>query len=138
KTDSSSRNLICVPCTDDSESRSSKKAINFPHPLFDQIKYIATQKYRDNLKGWMNYLNRDKRYPIAAKAISAVYQYILKDSLPNDLKLHRISVKDQLFIAFCVNLSQSYENRLWCMPELWKAWIDYCLDEVISGRSSKD
>ena len=24
------------------------------------------------------------------------------------------------------------------MPELWKAWIDYCLDEVISGRSSKD
>lgn len=138
KTDSSSRNLICVPCTDDSESRSSKKAINFPHPLFDQIKYIATQKYRDNLKGWLNYLNRAKRYPIAAKAISAVYQYILKDSLPNDLKLHRISVKDQLFIAFCVNLSQSYENRLWCMPELWKAWIDYCLDEVISGRSSKD
>ena len=30
---------ICVPCSEDSESRSG--AAIFPHPLFDQIKYLA-------------------------------------------------------------------------------------------------
>ena len=138
KTGSSSRNLICIPCTDESESRSGKKAINFPHPLFDQIKYYATQKYRDNLKKWLRFLNDTKRYPIAEQAISAVYQYILKDILHSDLKSYQISVKDQLFTAFCVNLDQSYENRLWRIPELWYAWINYYLERIVSKRKTKD
>ena len=37
KSSSKNKTLICVPCTDESESRSVTKAIYFPHPLFDQI-----------------------------------------------------------------------------------------------------
>ena len=138
KTDSSSGGLICVPFTDDAEGRAGKNAIDFPHPLFDQIKYYATQKYRNNLKTWLEYLHESKKYPIAEKAISAVYQYILKDSLRLDLQKHQISVKDDLFTAFCVDIDQYYENRLWRIPELWNAWIDYYFDEVVPERKTKD
>jgi CRISPR-associated protein Csd1 len=138
KTDSKLRNLICVPCTDESESRSGRKAIDFPHPLFDQIKYYATQRYRDNLKEWLGYLEETRRHPIAVRAISAVYQYILKDSLQDDMESYQISVKDQLFTAFCVNLNQSFENRLWCMPELWYAWIEYYFENLVPRKATKD
>lgn len=47
--------LICIPCTDESEARSGTKAIDFPHPLFDQIKYLTTHNYLNNLKKWMDF-----------------------------------------------------------------------------------
>lgn len=36
---------ICIPCTEDSGSRSSSGASKFPHPLFDQVKYLCGQIY---------------------------------------------------------------------------------------------
>lgn len=140
KLQSSAKNktLICIPCTDESEARSGKKAIDFPHPLFDQMKYFATQKYRDNLKAWLNFLKANANYPLAYKSIFAVYNYLDKDTLVNDLESFKISAKDDLLIAFCVNMDQSLEDRLWRIPELRKAWMEYYLSENIAKRQMKD
>ena len=54
--------LICIPCTDESEARSGTKAIDFPHPLFDQIKYLTTHNYLNNLRKWMDFLQDNPKY----------------------------------------------------------------------------
>lgn len=130
--------LICIPCTDDSEARSGTKAIDFPHPLFDQIKYLLTPNYLDNLGKWKSYLKNNQKHPIAYQVISAVYCYIAKGTLAKDLESYKITVKDDMFTGFCVALDQSLENRLWRMPELWEAWTDYYLVENISKRDTND
>lgn len=130
--------LICIPCTDDSEGRSSSGAINYPHPLSDQIKYLLTQNYMKNLYKWINYLNGKEEHLIAYKALSAVYCYITKGTILQDLKNYQIPAKEDMLVGFCVTLDDSLENRLWRMPELWKAWTDYYLSENINKRTTKD
>jgi CRISPR-associated protein Csd1 len=138
KSSAKNKTWICVPCTDESEARSGTKAIDFPHPLFDQIKYFLTQNYLDNLKKWMNYLKDNPKYPLAYQAVFAVYHYIVKGKLLKDLESFQITVKDDMFTGFCVTIDQSFEDRLWRMPELWKAWTDYYLAEDIAKRETKD
>lgn len=138
KSSAKNKTLICVPCTDESEARSGTKAIDFPHPLFDQIKYFSTQKYLDNLKKWMDYLKDNPKYPFAYQAISAVYNYIVKGTLSKDLESFQITIKDDMFTCFCVSLDNPFEDRLWMMPELWKAWIDFYWSEDIAKRQTKD
>ena len=119
--------LICIPCTDESEARAGTKAIDFPHPLFDQIKYLSTPNYLDNLKKWMDYLHDSPKYLLAYKVITAVYNYIVKGTLSDDLQFFQITVKDDMFIGFCVSLDDSLEDRLWMMPELWDALMPFNL-----------
>jgi CRISPR-associated protein Csd1 len=138
KSSAKNKTLICVPCTDESEARSGTKAIDFPHPLFDQIKYFSTQNYLDNLRKWMNYLEDNPKYSLAYQAVYAVYHYILKGTLLKDLESFHITVKDDMFTGFCVTLDQSLEDRLWRMSELWKAWADYYWAEDIAKRETKD
>lgn len=130
--------LICTPCTDESESRSSSSAIDFPHPLFDQIKYLSTQKYRDNLKAWLDFLEMKAEHRLAHQALRAVYRYSLSESLKKDLSSCELPVKDTWFVAYCVNLADSPEYRLWRMPELWRAWQDYFMAANIANRKSQD
>ncbi|TCL65913.1 CRISPR-associated Csd1 family protein [Hydrogenispora ethanolica] len=138
KSSAKNKTLICVPCTDESEARSGTKAIDFPHPLFDQIKYLFTQKYVDNLEKWMVYLKNNSKYSYAYQAIAAVYHYVVKGTISDDLLSFQMTVKDDMFVGFCVNFDNSFEDRLWMMPELWKAWIDFYLSEDIAKRQSKD
>lgn len=138
KTSAKNKTLICVPCTDESEGRSGTKAIDFPHPLFDQIKYLSTQKYLNNLKEWMEYLEGTPKHTLAYQAIFAVHHYMEKGTLCKDLKLSQIAVNDKLFTGFCVNLDNSLQDKLWEIPELWEAWIDFYLTENISKRKTKD
>lgn len=138
KSSPKSRTLICIPSTDNSEARTSTNAINFPHPLFDQVKYLSTQIYLNNLKNWMEYLKDNNKYPLAYQAIAAVYKYIIKGSLSDDLLPYQISGLDGMFIGFCVDLANSLEDRLWMMPELWNAWIDFYWSEDIAKRPTKD
>ena len=133
------KTMICVPCTDDSEARSGTGAINSPHPLFDQLKYLSTQKYIDNLGKWMTYLeNNTDRFPLANQAIAAVYHYIVKGTVSDDLQSFQISPNDDVFIGFCVSLDNSLEDRLWMMPEMWSAWICFYWSEDLAKRQSKD
>ncbi len=138
KSSPKNKTLICVPCTDESEARSGTKAINFPHPLFDQIKYFSTQNYLNNLENWTVYLENNPRYQLAYQAIAAVYHYIMKGTLSVDLQSFQITVKDDIFTGFCVSLDHAYEDRLWMMPELWNAWIDFYFSKNIAMRQSKD
>ncbi len=138
KVQSSTKKLICIPCTDESESRTSTKAIDYPHPLFDQIKYISTQKYLDNLKKWTDYLQNNPKYLFVYQAISTVYHYLLKGTLLNDLQTFKITAKDDFFVGFCVSLENSLQDKLWMIPELWEAWIDFYRSEVLAKRETQD
>lgn len=125
--DKGKKYLTCIPCTEDSESRSGKDASDYPHPLFDQIKFF-NEKYLRNLKSWVDYTETSRRHPLAFRALSAVYKYMRKGTLKNDLKLRfRKEPKIDDFVVFTVDLSGSLENRLWEMPEIRVAWIDYLL-----------
>lgn len=138
KIKSSTKKLVCIPCTDQSESQTSTNAIDHPHPLIDQIKYLSTQKYINNLKKWMDYLQANQRFPLAYQAIAAVYYYMIKGTLLDDLRSFQIPVKDGMVTGFCVSLDNSLEDRLWMMPELWEAWISFYRSEDIAKRETQD
>ncbi len=117
--------LICTPCTDESEGRAGKSAKDFPHPLFDQIKFLLSDIYLENLYEWREYIKKSSDYQIQYIALTAVYQYISKSTLLDDLQSHGIEVKDNMGVRFCVNQKKVIENRLWMMPEMWDAWTYY-------------
>lgn len=139
KSSANNKTMICVPCTDDSEARSGTKAIDFPHPLFDQLKYLSTQKYINNLEKWLAFLkSKADKFPLAYQAITAVHNYIMKRTIAADLQSFQITPNDTLFIGFCVSLENSLEERLWMIPEMWNAWIDFYWSEDLANRPSKD
>ena len=117
--------LICAPCTDESESRSGTSAKDFPHPLFDQIKFVLSDIYLENLSDWLNFTKENPENPVVCKALAAVYQYLRQGTLLEDLKQRDISAKEDLGIRFCVNQKGVYETRLWMMSEMREAWIHY-------------
>lgn len=138
QTSSERKTIICIPCSEESESRSGKSVIDFPHPLFDQIKFLMTDKYLENLKKWLHYLQDESKFSIAYRAIHAVYQYMMNKNLLEDLKtVFNDDLKDNLFVAFAVNLDGSLENRLWRMRELWEAWSNYYIKEKV-GEEAKE
>lgn len=123
--------IICAPCTDDSAGRSSKSAINFPHPLFDQMKYLAGDIYRNNLGRWLGYLENKPEYALAYKVLHAIHRYLQNGTLESDMKEEK-DLKENSVICFCVNVAGSLENRLWRIPQLWNAWDSYLLDTLLS------
>lgn len=133
------KNRICIPCTEESASRSSKGASKFPHPLFDQVKHLCGPIYLENLKQWLTYLEGQVVHAEACRIIGAVYCYISQGTLIDDLKSYRITdtkgnVKEDWMIGFCVNLADTEENRLWKMPKLWRAWNDFYLENHVNKR----
>jgi CRISPR-associated protein Csd1 len=128
---------ICVPCSDESEARTSG-AKNYPHPLFDQIKHLTGKKYLDNLINWTNFLAAKPEYKLSFKTLCAVLQYIKNDTLKSDLNSCGIKPDDKLFVRFCVSLDREVEDRLWRMPELWKAWNAYFYQTDLETRDTKD
>ncbi|MFR3250820.1 MAG: type I-C CRISPR-associated protein Cas8c/Csd1 [Eisenbergiella sp.] len=130
---------IFMPCTEESASRSGKGASKFPHPLFDRVKYLCSSIYLENLKQWITYLERKEEYTAACRIISAIYCYISQGTLINDLISYRITdskgnVKKDWNIGFCVNAADGKENRLWKMPDLWRAWNDFYSENYVNKR----
>ena len=110
----------CVPCSEESEGRTSTGAIFRPHPLFYQFKYLTFQNgriYLDNMLKWLNYLSSEQSHSLAYKVLSCVYEYILKGTLKSDIESN-INVSESSFIAFCVEISGLLEDRLWMMKEM--------------------
>ncbi|MGI5848991.1 MAG: type I-C CRISPR-associated protein Cas8c/Csd1 [Christensenellales bacterium] len=122
--------LVAAPRTDESEGRSGISAKDFPHPLFDQVKYLSGSAYRDSLYKWIGFLRDKTEYGLAYRVLSAVYNYVISGTLKTDIP----EAKDDSAICFCVNINGENENRLWRMPELWKAWIDYQQTGLVSGH----
>jgi CRISPR-associated protein Csd1 len=124
---------ICIPCTEDSEGRTSTGAISRPHPLFDQQKYFTYldgKIYLENLLKWLHYLSLDQTYAFAHKVLSSVYKYIMKKSLISDIESN-FKLNENSFIGFCVEIDGVLEDRLWMLSEVRNAWIDYYLNEYL-------
>lgn len=111
--------LICAPCTEDSASRSSTGARNFPHPLFDQIKYLSSEVYAKKLQQWLGYLQNKPQYALSFQMLTAVARYLQKPTLKADLD----NPKENAQVVFRVSIPNILEDRLWCLPELREAWI---------------
>ena len=79
---------VIIPVTEESFSRTSKPA---PHPLCDQIGYIAAfddksadnqKMYLSQLKQWINAANADAD---AIEVLQAIYHYVEKNEVIDDL-----------------------------------------------------
>lgn len=124
---------ICIPCTEESEGRTSSGAISRPHPLFDQLKYLTHldgKIYLENMLKWLNYLSSGQTHAFAYKVLSSVYKYTTKKTLLSDIEPN-IKANENSFIGFSVGIDGVLEDRLWVMPEVRKAWIDYYLNEYL-------
>lgn len=129
---------ICIPCTEESEGRTSSGAINRPHPLFDQLKYLTHLDgdiYLKNMDKWLSFLSSSEKYAFAYKVLSVVYQYMSRKTLKHDIE-SSIKSNENSFIGFCVEIDGALEDRLWMMPEVRNAWINYYLDKQLptSGK----
>lgn len=132
------KTLICIPCTEDSESRSGKNALDYPHPLFDQIKFLLTDNYLANLEKWIQYLQNKSEFSLSYRCLHSVYQYMKGKTLLQDLgTLFRKDLKNDLLVAFAVNVAGFPEDRLWKIREIGEAWIDYNLNEKIAAKNKK-
>ena len=80
---------ICITCTEESEGRTSSGAINRPHPLFDQLKYLTHLDgdiYLKNMDKWLSFLSSSEKYAFAYKVLSVVYQYMSRKTLKHDIE----------------------------------------------------
>ncbi len=125
--------LVIAPCTDNSEGRSGRGAINFPHPLFDQVKYLSSPQYSDNLSNWLKFLNEKPQHNYAYRMLNAVYRYVQSKTLKIDIP----EAKEESVICFCVNIEGENENRLWLLPQIWEAWIDYQQTCILSTDTDR-
>lgn len=126
---------ICIPCTEESEGRTSKGAISCPHPLFDQRKYLTYldgKIYLENMLKWLNFLSSKQTHVFAYEVLSSVYKYTTKKTLTSDIETNTRANANS-FIGFCVGIDGVLENRLWMMPEVRKAWVDYYLNEYFTA-----
>jgi CRISPR-associated protein Csd1 len=132
------KTLISIPCTEDSESRSGKNATDFPHPLFDQIKFLLTNQYLKNLEKWLAYLHDKNEYTLTCSRLKAVYQYMKNKTLIQDLEvsLKKAPNKD-LLVAFAVHFEDYLEDRLWKIREISNAWTAYYLNEIVAKNNNK-
>lgn len=127
---------IFTPCTDESESRTSD-AVDLPYPLFDQIKHLTGKLYHENLLKWQKYLEGMSEYSVAYEMVSAVLKFIESGTLKDDLASCNIKYDDKLFIRFCVSIDGQLEDRLWMIPEIWRAWYSYYKSEDVEKRLIK-
>lgn len=124
---------ICIPCTEESEGRTSSGAVSRPHPLFDQLKYLTYLDggiYLKNMDKWLKFLSSGEKYVFAHKVLSVVYEYISRKTLKHDI-VSSIKANDNSFVGFCVEIEGVLEDRLWMMSEVRNAWIDYYLNEYL-------
>jgi CRISPR-associated protein Csd1 len=109
---------IIAPCTEDSASRTSAAV---PHPLHDQIGYLAS-----NEKKRAAYLAQIAKWSIFHPKVEAVYKYVLNNSLIQDLQALEIKVDDKLFIRFSVEIQGDNKPNLWQDSSVADAWQQYC------------
>lgn len=79
---------VLIPCTEESAGRSGSKAIERPHPLCDQICYLITQYYQNNLKKWI-------KSEYSCRELEIVYKYISSKTLIHDIENSGITVNEK-------------------------------------------
>ena len=131
---------IVIPCTEDSETRTSNDAA---HPLCDQLDYLGgvdQNKYADylkNLREWKDFASGKPR-----QKLEAVYEYVSKKSILYDLTAMGIFKSSELKeregkiepdwkkvrkigVRFAVEIPGDPEWRVWKDEDLRQSWIDF-------------
>lgn len=146
---------IIIPCTESSASRTSAPD---PHPLFDKLSYIAgdylaygpEKKYA--YPAYMTLLGKWCASAYGHPAVKAVYAYLKKGRLLEDLAADRLLYRDEegnfpdkwtgeedsppifravtggqldAFVRFLVFDSGASTSRLWEDTAVRQSWIDY-------------
>ena len=121
---------ICVPCTEDSSTRTGK---NLPHPLHEQLAYLALDEtkrtaYLEHIAGWSHYHPK----------VKAVHNYILSGTIISDLQNSGIEIDssaDKLFVRFRVEIHCDNNPDLWKDKSLAKTWQDYYAVSITKDKT---
>lgn len=136
---------IIIPVTEKSAGRSSGLA---PHPLCDQIKYLASYDKKSE-KAWKEYLTNLKKWcesPYTDEKINAVYKYVTKNQICYDLSRDgNLEITetgkpstDKWLIIWQV-LGDWKETRTWCDVDLMTKYSQFYLNEIEqSSEREKD
>lgn len=135
---------IIIPCTEGSANRTSDNA---PHPLHDELGYLCydenkRKEYFKQLENWHD------RHP----KVRAVYNYLIRGTLLDDLRKYGITVdrenqnlfkkdgkkktekelEDELckqFVRFSVEIPGDLVPHLWEDVTLFRAWQSYLAEK---------
>jgi len=113
--------ITCMPCTESCSSRSSGADA---YPLFDKLEYISGEsekfeKYKNLLSSWAN-------SKFSNAKIKAVFEYIKKNSILQDLKSKSIDEKDVSdFIRWKVEIPEDKNSELWKDSDTQNKWIEF-------------
>ena len=117
-----SKHSIIIPCTEDSSSRSGSSV--FPHPLHEQLGYLALDEAKRNA-----YLSKLTAWSRWHPKVEAVRNYIENNTIITDLLASDLKADNpKLFIRFSVEIIDDKIPHLWEDPSIAEAWNKYSAD----------
>ena len=122
---------IPIPVSEESMARSGRDAWKFPHPLFDQYDYLKGNGRK--FESYVACLRKFVESEFATGQIQAIYQYILKKDVENDLAAEKIKAKTN--ILFQVEIPDNPRKRIWENEALFNAWHQYYLSTKNNSKS---
>ncbi len=142
---------ISIPCTE--ESAASRTSGIYPHPLFDQLKYIAGdydtysgKQYAKHFDQYIKGLQAWCMTPYCHPKIESVYMYVIKKMVIQDLKKTQLYTDDDLKktkkadgkikfvmadygVRFKVRVSGDFEDRLWLDKSVQEKYLGYLISQ---------
>jgi len=113
--------VTTMPCTDSCASRSSG---DDPYPLCDKWEYVCGDPEKHGM--YMNLLKSWACSAFANDKVKAVYAYVSKGTLAEDLKRSGIACDDVSdFIRWSVELPGDAKPELWNDEATQNSWIQY-------------
>lgn len=111
---------ILVPVTEESGGRAGTHAYEHPHPLCDQIKYIAAEEnyFIPQLEEW-------SCSSFSHPFLDPVLKYVKTGKLLEDLRSSIDKIQDADFICWRVNGFDGEEPACWKNRKLFQAFIEY-------------
>lgn len=107
-----------IPCTEESEGRSRGPV---PHPLSDSLKYIEGEHFALYLGQLAQWCTSSAMHP----KVTAVYHYVQKGSVSQDLLAVGLSVEADPVIRWTVEIDGNPQSALHSDPEIWESWQKY-------------
>ena len=128
-------NTVCItmPVTESSLSRTSGIS---PHPVYDQFEYIkGTGKKFD---AYIKQLEDFSNSKFSIDEVKAIYNYLSKCQIENDLRNSGVAVKDKTMFIFSVEIPDKPESNTWNNINFFKAWNDYYVDKKCNNEKVYD
>lgn len=147
---------IAVPCTE--QSSTSRTSSIFPHPLFDQLKYVAGdydtysgKQYVNHFEKYIKGLEAWCKSPFTHPKVESIFKYLNKRSIIKDLKsikvysdddlkkIKKVDGKQKLAVAdngvrFKVRIPGDFEERVWLDKSVREKYLQY----LVFQQTNKD